>query len=429
MKTVLIIAYYSPQTNEIGGLRPFGLARYIREHGWQPVILTREVLAGAGYDWPVYGTATARTSGTEHSGRGGWKERVLKYVYANPVLYRIGFVIYDLFYYPDPEKHWFGEARPHLEKILQEHEIDLVFSTSKPETAHLIGHLIKERLHLPWVADFRDLWTQNHIADHIRIRRWFEKRLERRILSAADTLTTTSGPFAEQLRDLGLEIPVYSILNGFDPALLDQPRPETDRKFSILYTGRLYKGKRDPEILFRCISDLIGKLVLDPEEIELVFYGQDNDWLAPVAAGYQLQDIVRLHSLVPREEVLEKQRRSQILLLLTNDDPRDAGMVPAKIFEYFTAGRPVLAIGSKEKVICRLLEETAAGVCVSDYDELCEEITRAWRQYRKTGVVPYGGRHAEIMKHSQREMARQFADVFDTALAASRDEEAFGQAL
>ena len=67
------------------------------------------------------------------------------------------------------------------------------------------------------------------------------------------------------------------------------------------------------------------------------------------------------HGVIPRKEILEKQRQSQLLLLLDWNDPKELGVCPGKLYEYLAAQRPVLSVGGYNGVVKDLLEETDAG--------------------------------------------------------------------
>ena len=111
---------------------------------------------------------------------------------------------------------------------------------------------------------------------------------------------------------------------------------------------------------------------------------------------------------------MEKQRESQVLLLLLWDHPDEIGVYTGKIFEYLAAQRPVLAIGGPEGVVKDLLAETNAGVYATSVDDVKKALEEYYREYKLKGVVGYNGEKAEIDKYSQREMARKFAEVLGT---------------
>ena len=107
----------------------------------------------------------------------------------------------------------------------------------------------------PWLADFRDLWSQDTWARNSGnngIFHFFDQRLESRILAKADALVTVSEPWAERLQQRAPGVPVHCITNGYDPEDFGfLPVPLT-KSFSITYAGQLYEGKRVPPRCWGC---------------------------------------------------------------------------------------------------------------------------------------------------------------------------------
>src|SRR5205823_652371 len=138
--------------------------------------------------------------------------------------------------------------------------------TSPPETTHLIAARAKKLLGCPWVADFRDLWTQNlaaqkHCSDALRT------HLEKKTLQVADALVTTSAPWAARLSERYWTKPVYTITNGFDPDDFQLRPPRLTDFFSITYAGQLYEGKRDPSVVFEVIAELIREQAISATDV------------------------------------------------------------------------------------------------------------------------------------------------------------------
>ena len=127
-----------------------------------------------------------------------------------------------------------------------------------------------------------------------------------------------------------------------------------------------------------------------------------------------LNQVVEVHGHTPRKEVLEEQRKSQILLILPWSDPRETGHHSAKLFEYFAAARPVLAVGGSRGVLTQALEETRAGVHATSKAQLREFLLKAYAEYKTSGRVSYLGDRQAIEQYSHPEMARRFAQVLDS---------------
>src|SRR4029077_8859662 len=110
------------------------------------------------------------------------------------------------------------------------------------------------------------------------------------------------------------------------------------------------------------LADLISEQVMQPEDIQVRFYGPDEPWVTAQVQQYGLNQVVAVHGMVTRDESLQRQAESQVLLLLGWADPRETGQHSGKLFEYFGAARPILAIGGSRGVLTEALEETHAGV-------------------------------------------------------------------
>jgi hypothetical protein len=189
----------------------------------------------------------------------------------------------------------------------------------------------------------------------------------------------------EMLRLLHRGKPVFTIPNGYDPK--EVASAPLTKEFTITYTGRLCDGTRDPTPLFRAIAELIYERKLDRRLIKVRFYGISDDeyyWLKKEVKCLGLEDIVSLNPPVPRNIALEKQRESQVLLLLSWNNPKEVGVYTGKVFEYLAAQRSILAIGGPKSVITDLLKETNAGIHVLNYDELKHTLIQFYDEYKLT---------------------------------------------
>jgi glycosyltransferase involved in cell wall biosynthesis len=422
MKRVLLITYHFPPRPTVASLRPLGLARYLPEFGWEVVILTAAL---PGSPDPHFNVIE-----TQYHDSLGFGKRLLKLDSQGPLIAQVknklktrsersplDFIlaaIGGIIAYPDPQKGWRRFALEAGGDILRRQNIKAMISSSPPETSHIIAKSLKEEFKIPWVADFRDLWTQNYYYLYGPLRKAIEKRLELNTISMADALVAVSQPAADDLRNLHKQKPVHSIPNGFDPAEVNTTPGNLTGKFTITYTGNLYPGKQSPEPLFAALRDLITEGSMDSGDIEVRFYGPEAGWIDKQAESYGLTGMVRQFGMVPREIALDKQRESQLLLLLKWNDPKQRGFYTAKIFEYMAARRPVLAVGGFPDVVDRLLNETKAGVSGQTGEDIKALLLRFYQEYKSTGTVSYSGDETETGKYSHREMARKFAAILDS---------------
>lgn len=420
-RRVLVVTYNFPPRPRMGSIRLRGLAKYLQDFGWETVILTAELLGPTDPHYNIIETpypgdamsiwkskiglmpnkgfqeqiGVSRSFRESRNSFNGWLVKLVR----------------GLIAYPDEQKFWYPFAVKAGDEILKKEHFDAILSSSGPVTCHLIAKEFKKRFGIPWISDLRDLWTQNSYYPYGPFRRLFEKQLEVKTLSISDALVTVSEPLAKQLQVLHSNKPVFAILNGYDPSEVSSA-PLT-REFTITYTGQLYQGKRDPTMLFRIISELCTEGLLDRQNVKINFYKDTKYWLEEEVKCYGLEDVVNLHPQVPRDIALEKQRESQILLLLNRNDPSEIGIYTGKLFEYLAAQRPIIAVGGPKGVVSDLLEETGAGTHVTEEKELKHLLIQHYESYKALGYVPYSGRKEYIAKYSHYEMARRFAQTLD----------------
>lgn len=420
MRKVLIISFFFNQMDNIATVRLKGLVKYLPEFGWDPVVLTVKTSPGQDEKMNVFQTPYDDTVAIWKKRLGIPSDKTLREsdYFSSPekqkkrLIDRFIDLWSEIFTYPDRTINWSLSAVQKGEEILTESHFDAILSSMKPPTSHIIARELAKRKKIPWIADFRDLWTQNHYFKHSKIRGFFEKRLELNTLSSAKALVTISYPFSEKLKELHKNKKVYTITNGFDPEQVN-PGITLTKKFSITYTGYIYSGRQDPEPLFRVLKILIDEKTIDPATIEVHFFGHHESWLLSDRKKYDLENVVRIHGHISREESIQKQRESQVLLLLTWNDPGEKGIYTGKLFDYLAARRPILAMGLRENVVTDVLGQTQAGMTVSSDEEIKERIVALYREYKEQGYVSYAGIASEIDKYSHRKMAGKFAEALE----------------
>jgi glycosyltransferase involved in cell wall biosynthesis len=420
MKKVLIISYFFPPDPAIGSLRMQGLAKYLSEFGWEPIILTKKsspfqelpfrIIQTSQTDYNILSSIMKRfglnTKVTVKKQIGFSSKKNKK-----SLIDHVSNLVIEILAYPDAQKDWYADAINTSNEFLKYEKIDALVSSSSPQTSSLIAKNLKKEYGIPWIADLRDLWTQNHYYQYSCVRRFFEKKLELKTLETASAITTVSQYLAEDLESFHKNVPVYSILNGFDLEEVNNFNVELTDKFTITYTGTLYNGKRDPKKLFQALRELIDENKIDPKMVEVRFYGPKEDWMNGEIDDYNLQGIVSDFGFVSRDIALIKQSESQLLLLLLWDHPSEVGVLTGKLFEYLASKRPILVIGGSKGAVNEVLEDIDAGIFVSSVEDIKTVLKKYYDEYQSNGRVLYRGNNIE--KYSQREMALKFAEVLD----------------
>lgn len=418
-KKVLVITYSFPPKPRVASVRMQGLARYLPTFGWDPTFITVELPGEPEKGFRVIQTPDPGDV-TEHIKRllgfnpkAGLQDQLgvpdhISMQKESPTG-KIVTGIKAWITYPDKRKYWRPLALKALRELFAKESFHALISSSPPVITHLIAKRAQMEFSIPWVADFRDLWTGNHYYPYGPIRKRIDRGLEIRTIDQAAALITVSEPLGESLKALhGHEI-VKSIPNGFDP--VEVKAGELHDKFTFTYTGQLYQGKRDPEVLFKIVHDLLQEDLLK-DDIQIKFYGDKVYWLDQLIEDYGLEKVAFQCGTVDRSEALLEQRSSQILLSLNWDHPLEKGVYTGKIFEYLAAQRPILALGGPQGVVSDLLEETQAGIHPRTEAELRSAILSWYEEFQHLGYVSYQG-NEQIHNYSHLKMAQRFSDVLN----------------
>jgi glycosyltransferase involved in cell wall biosynthesis len=269
----------------------------------------------------------------------------------------------ELTNWPDPQIGWLPYAVADGTKLLREFRADLIYATVPPLTGLLVARRLARRFGIPWVAEFRDLWVDHPYYDAPPWRRPFELWQQNRVLAETAALVTVSDEWRELL-EKRFRKPTATILNGFDPDDYPaQPPAATGRDaLTILYTGTLYSGRRDPTPLFHAIRQLGERR----HAIRVHFYGADRAEVKALAGKAGVEELVEVFAPVGYARVVQLQREADILLLLRWNDPSERGVVPGKVFEYAGARRPILSLGFPEGAVPDIIRSHSLGLVSED---------------------------------------------------------------
>jgi glycosyltransferase involved in cell wall biosynthesis len=436
MKKVLIVTdlfYASPRIP--------GLCKYLSEFGWEATLLTTllgedpESRFGPPNDFakkfrvvevPYLSPLDAIkrllgfTPGTSSRAQLEKKLGRFKLKFLSKAAMKLAIWVAALLAYPDEHRRWRMPAAKRGLELLRSEHFDAVLSSSSPVTSHRIAKMLKDETRLPWLADLRDLWTQNHYYSYPYLRKLFETRLEIKTLSSADALSAASEADSQKLRQRYKGTPAFVIKNGFDPEAINVPPRPLTKKFTITYTGTIYRGKQNPKKFLEALKTLLDSGLVERETVEVRFYGIPKPWLQEEIVRLNLEDVVLECGVISRSESFERQRESQVLLVFGWEDENFLGAHPTKVFEYFAARRPILLSGGTPKEELReLLDKTMAGRHATDVAGISAILYDYYREYKKKGAVGYHGIPQEMDKYSYREMARKFATALDAITSRS----------
>jgi glycosyltransferase involved in cell wall biosynthesis len=430
-RKVLIISHDFPPVITMGAVRIGKFAKYLPEFGWEPIVLTTNKNTALSYDSSVESVdvVTVRTpcfsvlpsvmESVADSNEIDYQvnRQTWKNIYQK-VLYGLVSVISSMPLVrtiPLNGIGWLSYGIRYGKQTIQSNQIDILFSSSNPPVCHIIASRLCRRTKIPWVAEFRDLWSLNpYLAELSRPMSWCQRKIEKFVMKDSCCIVTVSKPLAEDLEKLHSK-EVVTITNGFDEKDYSEEVSLTP-KFTLTYTGRIYPGKRDPAPLFKAISELKREDGISIDKVEVRFFGVNvREVISPMVKEYGLDDIVKVYGLIPYRESLIRQRESTVLLLLTWNNLEDKGIYTGKVFEYLGAGRPVLAIGLTGSVVDELLNKTGSGMVVNEVEEIKAILINWMREFKTYGEIKYrySPKPEVISQYTRREQAKQLAAVLN----------------
>ena len=188
-RKVLILAHLYHASPRIPGI-----ARYLSSFGWEPVILTPPIRGWSGllseptkeirkyarveqtdgYEVQHDSVGLVATAIRERVKRGTAIWCMLRLGHrAIATIWRFLHMRYlELRWFPDKERNWIPHVLRAGRSLLGDGTFDALVSTSSPVSAHIAASHLSREYRIPWVADLRDLWTQNHNYSFSPIRRF-----------------------------------------------------------------------------------------------------------------------------------------------------------------------------------------------------------------------------------------------------------------
>lgn len=432
MKNLLIVAYYFPPSGGPGVQRVLKNVQYLPQFGWNPIVLTvsngtfpardESLLAKIPSNitvvrthiyepYDVYRTFVGEqknkaidVSVLTKDGSGGIKKSIAEFIRAT-------------FFIPDARIGWMLSAVKEGKKLIKEHNISAIYSSSPPYTCSLIGRALKRSTGLPWIAGLRDPWTEFLTTP----KRWFlpsmiDRHLEHSVLQEADyvecawegIITDARRKYPELPREKFLHVP-----NGFDSADFPEVPKQENNRFTITYSGSLY-GLRNPYTLLQALELAVKNNSIDASKILFRIVGRVGDDVKQTLEQSILRDSIEIIPYVPHGESIAYLMKSDMLLLIVDDAKESNEIVPGKVYEYIGVMKPVLALAPKQSAVAKLLRDTNAGVTIElgDVAGCVVEIVKSYALWNEK--QPLYHPHVDlIQRYERRESARELANTLD----------------
>jgi len=371
-KTVLIVAFDFPPSNSAAVQRTLKMADYLKDFGWQAVILTAKENA---YE------------ATEDS------QKVPEHI-KNHVYRTMAFDVHN--HLSIKGKHfnwmkgidrwstWIPGAISCGKKLLNIYQFDAIVSTAPIPSAHIIASKIAAKSGIPWMADYQDPMAYLYEPTS-KLRKFCHKRIDTKVTSTASALVYATKQAMTLYQDAFPNTPksiFHFVENGFDETnfeLLKEYKPKTStpfnkNKFSFYYSGVLYPNGRDPIPLFKAISQLVNKQQLQIDSCEVIFQGSGtggkfNDLLEELG----ISGMIKFMPSVPYIDSLYNMLNADALILI--QDKVFNLQVPGKLYEYIRSGKPILAITPNDSATAEVANRASNSFIANEKDAIATQIT------------------------------------------------------
>lgn len=430
-KKVLVLTYYWPPAGGPGVQRVLKFVKYMPQLDWHPIILTvkdGEYLAidqsleneipesAIVYKSPLWepsklykkivglpdsaplpvGTVTEETDSI--------KKRILSWIRLNCFI-------------PDAKMLFPFQFYKKAREIIKKHQPNIIFSSAPPPSIHLLAYRLHKWSQLPWVADFRDPWTNIYYykdTKRLFLSKKIDEYLEKKVLLSANERIAVGKNCARDLRQQEYKIHFEIIYNGFDPDdFKNIKNPIDPDTFYITYAGNLNQY-RNPLRLWKDLSELLNERPELQKIIRVKLIGIVHPKIIHSIKEYNLQSIVELMGYLSHNDVLKELSKSALLLLPISRSKGNIVNVTGKIFEYLAAQRYIVGIGPKEGEAAKIIHESNSGK-MFDYEESIKDyilkIFTLWKEKKY-----YLNNEEKILKYSRKYQTKQLVDIFEKVI-------------
>ena len=412
MKRVLMVAYHFPPLAGSSGIqRTLRFVQHLPGFGWQPLVLTANPRA---YDRISSDLQSEIPEGT-----------VVRRAFALDAARHlsVGGRYFAALARPDRWMNWKYAAVSEGMRMIREFKPQAIWSTYPIATAHLIGAALHRRSGLPWLADFRDPMAQVGYPADPMIWNSFKAIEQSATEQAVYSVFATPGAariYRERYPKAAARIVVVE--NGYDEesfAAAEQAgaaggalNPGT---LTLLHSGIVYPSERDPTQLFVALGQLVKSGQLRPGILKIRFRAAVHDELLHrLAAEHGVDAFIETCPAVGYRDALQEMLCADALLVMQGSGCNE--QIPAKIYEYMRAGRPIVCLSDPAGDTVAALRRV--GVTLTARLDSANEIEALLLEFLSAGSQRPCELDAELVRSaSRRGRTEALARLLDDAVA------------
>jgi len=452
-KKVLIIAGEYPPIKTIGRLRTAKFSKHLLSNGWTPIIVTLETddtthdcsleneipqgieiyrvakpdlekiivkkIKALINKYPKK-NAVSINNNLDKKFQNGQASSKQRFSLRNSAIHVYKQILKYLVYIPDDFNLWAFQAEKVAREICKKQDVAVVYTTLPPFSSCYVGYKLKQRFHMPWVVDYRDLWYGDVLREWVpTFRQKIELLLEKYYIRRADAVISVSEQKTKFLQKLHPDSKALweTITNGYDnevfEPLLAQPRI-TDEYINFVYTGRLFKNRRG-----YAFAEALGQLCQENTEfkkqVRVHILGgvavEIQQQYKKILLQYDILENYNFTGDISYHEAMQAQVNADYLLLIVDTGLTSDGVIPGKLFEYIASSRPIFALtdpGATQEII----EKSGAGIVVPA--ESTEQCKKELKRLLQLGVADsYQPDESYLKQFDRKDLTIRLANLFN----------------
>ena len=428
MKKVLIISYYWPPSGGAGVQRWLKFVKYLGNFAWKPIIYTPEnpeypsidnsLLKDVPDDIEIITKKIYEPYSAYKKFLGKNKDEKINAGFLsegkkNKTTENISVWIRGNFFIPDARMLWIKPSIKFLSKYLEKNQVDAIISTGPPHSMHMIAYKLNKKFDIPWLADFRDPWTNIDFYKDLKLTKRADKKhhkLEQKVLKNASRVVVISNLMAQDMNELYNR--KYDVVtNGFDYDDIQSENIEKDKKFSISHIGSMVRT-RNPKTLWQALGSLIAENKISANHLEIKLVGKVDFSIIEDLKKNNLFEFLNKIDYLPHNQVTKVQQQTQVLLLVINDTPNAKMILTGKFFEYLSAKRPILCVGPSDGEAAKILKDTNSGVLCeyNDFEKTKNSVLQFYKLYLNNNLQ---SESKNIDRFSRKELTKSICNILD----------------
>lgn len=437
MKKALILAYDFPPYVSVGGLRPHCWYKYFHEFDVYPIIVTRQWDNKYGNHLDYISASESAETIIEKTDKGTIIRTPYRPNLSNRIMLKYGdskfklirkflsayYEFTQFLFFTGPKKNLYAASND----FLKNEKTDIIIATGSPFVLFKYASKLGKKYNIPWIADYRDPWSQNDYERKNFLQNFWNKKFETIYTRSATAIITVNSYFEAIITSLVKNKKTFIIPNGFDPESFKHCETinQNHEVLQIAYVGHIYDWHPIHSFL-KTISLFIEK---NPSAKILVnFYGVNvAERIQQIVAKEfsNIRDHVKIYPKISNAELMQRLAKENLMLLFNY-----YSFSGTKIYDYIALKRAVLFCysndpdanklkkdfylykelnASKETPQEKIIKETSSGYIIENANHLLSTLTTLYEEFSATGEIKCNTKNEDM--YSRKHQVKQLAEI------------------